>query len=233
LKVLNQLWSGFVQLFFPEICVTCGDKLVSQEKFICLKCLFDLPRTNFHNLPGNKVEEQFWGRVRIERAASFFFFRKGSRYQKLIHNLKYKGLKELGEVAGKYYGSDLAESPGFSSIDVIIPVPLHPKKERKRGYNQSEWIAKGLGTAINKPVETGNLKRLVYKETQTRKSKFERWKNVEGIFGIDNPAKLENKHVLLVDDVLTTGATIEACCSVLQKVPGIKISIATLAFADN
>jgi ComF family protein len=231
--VIHRYWSGFVQLFFPEICITCGEKLVNQEKFVCLKCLYDIPRTDFHNLPGNKLEEQFWGRIKVERASSYFYFRKGSRYQKLIHFLKYKGLKEIGERIGFYFGNDLSEAPGFSSVDVVIPVPLHPQKQKKRGYNQSEWIAKGIGLALNKPVESRNLKRLVNKGTQTKKSKFERWENVEGIFDVENPEELQGKHVLLIDDVITTGATIEACCSALLKVERIRISLASLAFADN
>jgi len=205
---------------------------MNQEKYICLKCLFDLPRTNFHSIHGNKVEQQLWGKVQIEHATSYFYFRKGSRYQKLIHYLKYKGLKELGEEVGKHFGFDLCESPDFSEIDVIIPVPLHPRKFRKRGYNQSEWIAKGLGFALNKPVDSNNLVRKVHTSTQTQKSRFDRWKNVEGIFEVQQPEMLHNKHVLLVDDVMTTGSTIEACSVALLKVSGLKISVATLAYAD-
>jgi ComF family protein len=205
---------------------------MNQEKYICLKCLFDLPRTNFHSIHGNKVEQQLWGKVQIEHATSYFYFRKGSRYQKLIHYLKYKGLKELGEEVGKHFGFDLGESPDFSEVDVIIPVPLHPRKFRKRGYNQSEWIAKGLGFALKKPVDSNNLVRKVHTSTQTQKSRFERWKNVEGIFEVQQPEMLLNKHVLLVDDVMTTGSTIEACSVALLKVSGLKISVATLAHAD-
>jgi ComF family protein len=232
LNILNKYWSGFLQLFFPEICVTCGDKLLNQEKYICLKCLFDLPRTDFHKIQGNRVEQQFWGRVKIEHAASYFYFRKGSRYQKIIHYLKYKGLKELGEEVGKHFGYDLAEAENFSEIDVIIPIPLHPKKLKKRGYNQSEWIAKGLSSGLKKPVDNNNLIRVVETSTQTKKSRFERWKNVEGIFKVQQPDLLKNKHVLLVDDVVTTGSTLEACAVELLKIPEIKISIATLAYAD-
>ena len=212
--------SGFIQLFFPELCITCGDKLLNQERYICLKCLSDLPRTNYHLQPGNKVEQIFWGRVTIERATSFYFFRKGSRYQKLIHHLKYKNLKELGETAGRYFGADLAQSPDFCSVDFIVPVPLHPAKQKKRGYNQSEWIALGIGQALQKPIVADNLKRVVFTSTQTRKTRFERWKNVEGIFEVSHPQQFENKHVLLIDDVVTTGSTIEACAVALQKTAG-------------
>ena len=141
-------------------------------------------------------------------------------------------MKELGEEAGKKFGLDLIQNPVYSRVDVIIPVPLHPKKFKKRGYNQSEWIARGIGSALAKPVSTENLCRLKFTATQTRKTKYERWKNVEGIFGLNQPQVLENKHILLVDDVITTGATLEACSAALEHVPGIEISVATLAYAD-
>ncbi|MFW5756337.1 MAG: ComF family protein, partial [Tangfeifania sp.] len=139
-------------LFYPELCVTCGERLISQEKYVCMKCWFDLPVNNFHEEPENKVAQLFWGRVQIENAASFFNYRKGSRYQRLIHFIKYKGLKELGYEAGLKYGNVLADSEAFCDVDVIVPVPLHPRKQRKRGYNQSEWIARGLAESINKPL---------------------------------------------------------------------------------
>jgi ComF family protein len=230
---LKPYLKGFIGLFFPEICVTCGNALVSQEKFICLKCLSDLPKTNFHLAKDNKAEQLFWGRAKFESGASFIFFRKGSKYQRLIYFLKYKGLKEIGEELGKYFGYELLENPVFQGIDLIVPVPLHPKKQRKRGYNQSEWIALGIGFALSKPVDITSLARVVHTETQTRKSKFERWENVKGIFKVTDPLILRGKHILLVDDVLTTGSTLEACAETLSSVEGIRISFATLGMADN
>lgn len=197
-----------------------------------MKCLHDIPRTRFHLSSENKVEQLFWGRVNIEKATSYFFFRKGSRYQKLIHFLKYKGLKEIGFEIGKHFGFEMAESGYFSDVDMIIPVPLHPKKLKKRGYNQSEWIAKGFAFGLNRPVNTDILHRIVFTSTQTRKTRFERWKNVEGIFEVTEPDKFYNKHILLVDDVITTGSTLEACAFSMQKIPGIKISVASLGYAD-
>jgi ComF family protein len=221
-----------LELIYPALCVTCGERLISQEKYLCLKCWHDLPVNNFHHDPENIVAQLFWGRVWIENATSFFHYRKGSKYQKLIHFIKYKGLKELGLETGMRFGNLLAESIPYQSIDLIVPVPLHPRKQKKRGYNQSEWIARGLGESMKKPVSPGNLFRQMPSSTQTRKNRFERWQNVEGIFGIHQPEMFSGKHILLVDDVVTTGSTLEACAFQVLKTRNTKISIATLAFAD-
>ncbi len=229
---LAQNLDDFLGLFFPELCITCGDRLVSQERFICFNCWNDLPVTNFHLKPDNKVAQLFWGRVKIENATSFFSYRKGSNYQKLIHFIKYKGLKELGFEAGKKFGFVLSDIELYKAIDIIVPVPLHTKKEKKRGYNQSEWIARGISSSLSKPVSTGNMVRQTYTDTQTRKTRFERWQNVEGIFTIDNEAEFSGKHILLVDDVITTGSTLEACADHILRLGNTKVSVATLAFAD-
>lgn len=199
---------------------------------MCFECWQDLPVTNFHLRPDNKVAQLFWGRVNITMATAFFSYKKGSKYQQLIHFTKYKGLKELGYETGKKFAYHLLESPEFAKIDVIMPVPLHPKKEKKRGYNQSEWIARGIAEVLKKPIDTKTLYRRVFTLTQTNRNRYERWQNVETVFGITNPKGIENKHVLLVDDVVTTGATLEACAIHLLKQPATEVSIATLAYAD-
>jgi ComF family protein len=219
------------ELLFPRLCVVCGDRLIEQEQWICLNCLHHIPRTNFHLSADNPVAQIFYGRVPIEYATSFFYFSKGSQYQTLLHSLKYKGMKELGAEIGKHFGIDLMQSPGFSSVDVICPVPLHPSKEKKRGYNQSWWIASGIAKQMNKELDAQNLKRVTATETQTRKSRFERWQNVEGIFELSNPETFEGKHILLVDDVVTTGSTLEACAVAIHSATNAKVSIATLATA--
>lgn len=224
--------NDFLGLFFPEICITCGDRLVSQEQFVCFHCWHDLPVTNYHLTAENKVAQIFWGRAAIENATSYFIYRKGSNYQKLIHGIKYKGFKELGFETGRKFGFVLNEAENFRKVDVIVPVPLHPKKQKMRGYNQSEWIARGMADTMNKTLSTGNLVRKMFTATQTRKNRFERWQNVEGIFEVENPEAFEGKHILLVDDVVTTGSTLEACAFQLLKITNIKVSIATLAFAD-
>lgn len=219
------------ELLFPRLCVACGDRLIEQEHWICLQCLHHIPRTNYHLDPENPVAQLFYGRVRIEFATSFFFFTKGSSYQTLVHNLKYKGMKELGEEMGKQFGIDLMQSADFSTVDVICPVPLHPKKEKKRGYNQSWWIASGMAAQMQKPLSADNLIRVAYTETQTKKNRFERWQNVEGIFALRDPEAYCGKHILLIDDVVTTGSTIEACAYAILSKCDARVSIATLAKA--
>ena len=224
--------NDFLGLLFPEICITCGDRVVSQDRFVCFRCWHDLPVTNYHFTTENKVAQIFWGRAMIENATSYFTYRKGSNYQKLIHGIKYKGFKELGFETGRKFGFVLSEAEHFRNADVIVPVPLHPKKQKMRGYNQSEWIARGMADSMNKTLSSGNLARKMFTATQTRKNRFERWQNVDGIFEVENPEAFAGKHILLVDDVVTTGSTLEACAFQLLKIENIKVSIATLAFAD-
>jgi len=227
-RIVNDL----KEFIYPPLCITCGERLLSPEKYLCINCLADLPVTNFHLSPENTVAEIFWGRVKIENATSFFHYRKGSRYQKLIHFIKYRGMKELGNECGGRFGKILAGSEYYNSTDLIVPVPLHPRKKKKRGYNQSEYIAAGIASALNKPVCSDNLTRIAYTPSQTKKSRYERWQNVNGIFKINCPEDFKNKHILLVDDVITTGSTLEACASEILKITDTKISIATLAYAD-
>lgn len=229
---ISQGISDVLELVFPSLCTTCGERLNSQEKYVCFDCWHDLPITNFHLNTENKVAQLFWGRVEIENATAFFSYKKGSRYQHLIHFIKYKGLKELGFETGRKFGFALADSEVFKSVDSIVPVPLHPKKEQKRGYNQSRWIAAGIADVLQKPVIDKNLYRKSFTSTQTRKNRFERWQNVDGLFEVNDPQEFLGKHILLVDDVVTTGSTLEACAFPLLKLAGTKVSIATLAFAD-
>ncbi|OFX88282.1 MAG: amidophosphoribosyltransferase [Bacteroidetes bacterium GWF2_33_16] len=230
MKTIVKYFTDFFGLFFPELCVVCSKHLFVQEKLICTKCLYHLPKTNFHNDIENPVAQLFWGRAKIEYATAFFYFNKGSQYQDLMHHFKYHGKKEIGFVMGRAFGLQLIESP-FKEIDIIIPVPLHPKKQKKRGYNQSDWIAMGLANSLKKDADTTTLVRSVSTATQTRKTRFERWQNVENIFKIIDPSKIEGKHILLVDDVVTTGSTLEACANAILEIKNTKVSIATLAVA--
>ncbi len=225
-------FSDLLHLFYPNVCLACGNTLYRQEEVICFSCLYKLPKTGFHFHAENPVSRVFWGRVDIQAATSFLFFSKGGSVQHLVHALKYKGLKEAGVYLGKLFGSDLQQSELFKPVEIVVPVPLHPKKERKRGFNQSTCIAKGIADAMNIPCVDDNLIRKVHTSTQTKKSRYSRWDNVKGVFGLVHPAVFENRKLLLVDDVLTTGATLESCAACLLQIPGVRVSVATLAYAQ-
>jgi ComF family protein len=199
------------------------------EELICTECYVTIPRTNFHKVLNNPVEQLFWGRCMIEKAAAFSFYTKGSRIRKLLHNLKYNGIREIGYEIGRIYASSLRDSGFFEDIDLIIPVPLHTSKQRRRGFNQSEYISSGISEIAGIPVDTKSLKRISVSDTQTRKSRYERWVNVEGIFEVAYPELIRRKHILLVDDVITTGSTIESCASELLKIEDVKVSVLALA----
>jgi ComF family protein len=225
------LFDDFIALFYPRLCAGCQTALVRGEDILCLGCLADLPKTGFEKASDNPVAQLFWGRADIRLATSFCSFDKGGIMQHLMHQLKYKGSTDVGEKMGKLMGIDLIKSEPFREIELIIPVPLHPRRERSRGYNQSAVIGKGLSHAMGIPLVPGNLIRNHYSNSQTNKGRFERWENVKELFGVRKPEFLEGKHLLLVDDVVTTGSTLEACAQVLLKIPGTTVSIATLAYA--
>jgi ComF family protein len=225
------LIDDFISLLFPKICASCGNSLWKQEETVCLSCEFHLPRTSFHLSLENPVSRLFWGRVNLESAAAYLYFNKGNRVQRLIHQLKYKGRRDIGIYLGRQYGHHLRYSPFFKTVQLIVPVPLHTKKLKKRGYNQSEQIAIGLGESMKIPVDPVAICRRKETETQTKKSRFRRWQNVAEVFEVNNPGSLEMKHVLLVDDVITTGATLESCIRALSPIHGIRISVATIAVA--
>lgn len=224
----------FLHLFFPELCVACRETLLKHENTLCTSCYVDLPKTNFHQLKGNEAERIFYGRVPIDSVASYYFFNQGSRVQELLHQLKYKNQPKAGEIVGEWYGKELLSTETFASADFIVPVPLHPKKLKQRGYNQAEHFAIGLSRTIGIPVVTHWLVRSNSNETQTKKSKFSRWEGVESIFSFNPNKGVSGKHFLLVDDVLTTGATLEACASAMFKFEkDIKISLVTIAYAQR
>jgi ComF family protein len=176
------------------------------------------------------VAELFWGRVPVMYCSSYFYYMKDSKYQRIIHHLKYEGKQHIGLEFGKTFGSELAKT-SFASADIIVPVPLHPKKQRKRGFNQSEIIARGMAESMGKKIVAGALERIRYTVSQTNRTRYERWENVEGIFRVTKPHLLAGRHILLVDDVVTTGSTLEACAAEILKLQGTTVSIATLAIA--
>lgn len=223
----------FVALFYPKYCDVCGKVLIEGEQFLCTHCIANLPKTNFHQYKDNPVEMIFAGRIPIFRATAFCSFRKGNSMQTIIHQLKYKGNKEIGIYLGNLFGASLLEDPDFNSIDIIIPIPLHKQKEKKRGYNQSEYIAKGISQAMVKQMNTYSLTRIINTSTQTRKTRYNRWENVSSIFQLNNEQELANNHILLVDDIITTGSTIEAASQLLISLPNTKVSIACLGYATH
>ena len=223
----------FLSLIYPRNCVACGNSLFKHEDQVCNYCYTNLPKTNFHKQPRNPVDVLFYGRTPLLIASSFYLFQKKGSIQKILHAIKYKSNKDLAVLVGKWYAEDLKTDPVISKSDYIIPVPLHSKKFKMRGFNQSEEFAKGLSEGLKTPLNTSVLKRKEFTETQTKKNKYERWENVEDVFELITPEMFKNKHVVLVDDVITTGATIEACCQLLQQIEGIKISVLSIAYADK
>ena len=232
MQILKKIFSDTIHLIYPHICTGCGSDLLKEDNLLCLKCINDLPQTNFAAYPTNPIEKIFWGRIPVAAAHSQFYFEKESLIQHLIHQLKYKNNSAIGVYMGELMGKTLLNSNRFNHIDYLIPLPLYADKERKRGYNQAKVICDGLSAIMNVPVITGNVNRRRFTETQTRKHRTERWDNVKDSFKVANPTDLNGKHLLLVDDVVTTGATLEACGNIiLQEAADVKLSIATLAYA--
>ena len=227
---LQSSLNDLLHLFFPHTCVGCGSDVLDQQQLLCLRCLNELPATNFFDQPGNPVEQVFYGRIPVQNAGAGYFFTKDSLIKNIIAQLKYRGNREIGVYLGKLIGNLLQNSPRFAGVDVLVPLPLNPRREKKRGYNQATAICNGIASVWNKPVSENNAIRKVYTETQTHKNRVSRWQNMDGIFAINDPSLLQNKHVLLVDDVVTTGATLEACGSEILKISGTTLSIATLAY---
>ena len=230
LKTAGDHFNDMVDLIWPKICLACESPLYKHEENLCTICLVSLPKTNFHRLEDNPVSRMFWGKAKIEAAASCFHFEKSGPVQHLIHQFKYKGFKEIGVEIGRQYGAELKGIPPYNDVDLIIPVPLHKSKKKKRGYNQSDFFAAGLSQGMGVPYDAALLFRIKDTETQTHKTRYERFTNVEKIFMLKEDHEISGRHVLLVDDVLTTGSTLEACAHVLAAA-GNKVSVATMAFA--
>ncbi|MFI5451868.1 ComF family protein [Pedobacter sp. UC225_61] len=228
---VKRLATDIIGLLFPELCNACGTHLYYGEKEICTKCLYDLPYTDYHLYTDNPVAKQLWGRLPCNAAMAMLYFRKGTKVQNLMHSLKYKGQTDVGVRLGNLLGEKLKLSNQYDGIDLIIPVPLHPKKEKIRGYNQSEFIAKGIAEILAVPVSTTHLLRDKSTDSQTKKSRYIRYENMRSVFNIYHAKQIENLHVLLVDDVITTGATLEACGNALLTIGIKKLSIAAIAFA--
>lgn len=217
-------------LLFPKNCAACGNGLAHGEDMICVKCLYKLPRTNFHQVKYNPVYQKFEGRMQVHSAFSFLFFHKGNLSQILLHQLKYKGRQDFGERLGALFGKDLKDD-GYSPPDMLIPLPLHPARMAHRGYNQCDSIARGMQKHLSVKVGYDVVKRVVANPSQTRKTRYDRWMNVEHIFEVTEPQAVYGQHILILDDVITTGSTLEACGTSILKAGAREISIATIATA--
>jgi ComF family protein len=227
------LINDFLSLIYPRHCEACGNNLFKHEYFVCNYCQLNLPKSNYHKQPQNELSYVFAGRIPFQNALSFYVFEKSGKIQRLLHAIKYQNQKTLAEFLGKQYAKDLISDNVFADVDVIIPIPLHKNKLKTRGFNQSEYFAKGISEKMNIAIDTTTLIRKTETSTQTKKRKYQRWENVEGIFELTNANALKNKHVLIIDDVITTGATIEAAWQCVKEVEGIKISVAAIAFASK
>lgn len=225
------MFRDLLRLFFPNLCIACNAALQTQEKHLCTTCLLNLPQTGFHKDQDNPLTKTFWGRLQLEHALAFLYFKKGNAVQHILHEIKYKNNRDLAIFMGGYYGQLLkADAMRF---DAVAAIPLHQSKLRKRGYNQSALFAAGLAKSLGCDDYSPLVIRTKATETQTRKSRFERWENVAELFTVTDPQPFQNKHILLVDDVITTGATIEACGAELLQIKGIQLSIAGIAFTQQ
>lgn len=215
----------------PRLCPVCGAALNDDEKWLCRQCLATLPRTRYEDVEFNTMEQLFAGKVPIERATAYFFYEKGSPFASILHDIKYRGRPGMGRWLAARAVSEMGDSHFFDSIDAVTAVPLHRSKIASRGYNQSEYLARGIADALNTPY-LEILKAVRPHSTQTHKGAMERWLNIQGNYALrDNTGDLENKHILLVDDVITTGSTLTVCALLLKSIPGVQVSVFTLAAA--
>ena len=231
-KIIQSGSEAVLSFLYPRLCLSCGDGLSLKNEVLCIGCLYKIPKTDYHLHFDNPVTERLMGRFHFQTAAACYLFTKGGHTQSLIHALKYEGKKEIATGIGENYGKKLMTSDFYRNIDCIVPVPMHRSKERIRGFNQAEVFAKGLSVSMNKPIFTSALKKIRKTGSQTARNRFGRLENVSEVYKAGkNAGQLEHKHILLVDDVLTTGATLEACAIELAAIEGLQISMATIALA--
>ncbi|SDJ29321.1 ComF family protein [Flavobacterium noncentrifugens] len=229
-KMLTHL----INLFFPRVCAGCDSLLLSNENVICTNCRHEIPVTNHFELPDNEAMKKFYGKIPVEFAAAFVYYHKKGIVQEMIHRLKYKGNEEVGTLFGLWFANELKKLPILKDVDAVVPVPLHPRKLRERGYNQVDSFGMALAESLTTDYQRHLLLRKIYSKTQTRKNLLKRSEiGNRDIFDVDFTEKDHHKHYLLVDDVLTTGSTLEACGRALLKIPGARISIVTIAMSHS
>lgn len=233
MPLLTDLKESVLHLLFPHVCEGCSTDIIQLDHFLCLRCQASLPKTDFHFYPNNPIEKIFWGRLPVTNATAQFYFTKGSIMQHLMHQLKYRGNKELGIYLGKMMGTALNQSNRFRYVDALVPLPLFASKEKTRGYNQATVLCEGIAEVLGKPILKSVISRTSYTDSQTKKNRVQRWENMEGRFELLHAEAIKGKHILLVDDVITTGATLEACGSVLLEAENVQLSLATLCFSSR
>ncbi|AEW02029.1 phosphoribosyltransferase [Niastella koreensis] len=228
--MLKNEFHSLIHLFLPHHCAGCGSDIMSRQQALCMHCINRLPVTGFQLHANNPVEKIFWGRMPVTAAASYLYFSKDSLLQHIVHELKYKGNKELGLFLGRKMGEALLQTHRFHDIDALVPLPLFAARQRKRGYNQASLLCRGIAGVLSLPVLEQIIHRRTSSETQTNKNRINRWLNMQGKFELQQPDAINGKHILLVDDVITTGATLEACGQELLTAPNTRLSIMTMAF---
>jgi ComF family protein len=221
-------------LAFPDCCLVCTRALLSEERAICFSCIDSLPETGYHCLADNPVAQHFWGRLPLVHAAAYLYVQDANITQQMIHLLKYNRKRQIGVKLGRLYGHKLQE-PGslIRDIDLIVPVPLHPRRKRQRGYNQCDYFAQGLSEILGVPYAPDAIQRIRENISQTKRTRYDRWENVDGIFALAQPDMVRGRHILLVDDVITTGATVESCASALLSGEDVRVSVAAIATAGR
>ncbi len=229
LNRIKQQANDAVHLFYPHVCIGCGTDVIEHDQVLCLQCFSDFPTTDYFMYTNNPVEQLFAGRILVQNAGSAFYFTKKSLLQNIIHEIKYKGNKEAALFIGKQTGLAIQQSNRFNNIDVIVPLPLSNRRQQERGYNQAALIAQGMADIIKKPVADQVVIRKLNTATQTGKDRSHRWQTMQYAFDLTNTELLRGKHVLLVDDIITTGATLESCGEVILSLPDTRLSIATVA----
>ena len=231
ISILKSIWNDILALFFPNLCAVCDTPLVEHEQGICLGCISRIPRTGNMVKPDNETVKRFWGKFPIEHGASFFHFHKGENSQKIIHAIKYKNDKDLAIQMGALFADELNTTDWIRKIDILIPVPLHRNRLQTRGYNQSELIAQGIASVLKLPIDTSSVIKAKPTSSQTKKGIYERWLNVNETFSVTSAAHLQDKHILIIDDVITTGATIDSLAHAILPCQNVKISVISLAIA--
>ena len=229
---LKEIGDSLIQILFPHVCCGCGSDILGRETVLCMRCMEGMPETGFDSHPDNPVEKKFWGRIKLEHATAQYYFTRESLMQRLMHQFKYKGNRDLGFQLGELMGASIQKSGRFN-VDALVPLPLFRVKERKRGYNQATVLCEGMAESLQVPVLKDVVIRSHHTDTQTKKGRIERWQNMESKFLLLQPEVASNKNLLLVDDVITTGATLEACGVELLKAENVKLSIAALCYASR